>query len=512
MSTLSPPVVQLPSTLWVPERLGTYGDVVNGFASDIGIPRDLVQQRDIDCLASYGIHGRWLTLETCLVEGRQNGKTKAVMLSLAMADLFLGFGGPGRVIWTAHLMSTTLDTFEAVKKLIESNSSLSRRVKEINETKTQEGVVLHDGSEIRFMARAGGAGRGFDGKRLIFDEALFLAAASMGALIPTLSSKDNPQINYGSSAGKGESDQLRALQARGRRGNDPSLILIEYKAPGGWDDPRCGRGILCDHIYENPLNDVRDPETGYVGCAMDNPDNWKMANHAVGVGRMRLEFIAAESRALRQTPEGVLEFGRERMGWTELGGVSLDPDRIPESLWEARADPQSRIVGPVCFAIDAPPSMSHVAISVAGRREDNKIHFGTIVYERGSSWAARKLSQLLEKHETICAPIWQPEAPIRALRTDFETEKLTLRDMTYREYADACGAFKQHIINGTAFHRGTRYLDDAFKSAERKVLPEGGWSYGRRKSTGDISPFVSAIMAVKGVDDYGDGAPSVYVV
>lgn len=511
MSVLSPPVVQLPSTLWVPERKGSYGQIINQFSDDIGLPRDMEQRRDIDCMASYGPAGRWLSYEAAIIEGRQNGKTKSVLLALALADLFGALGSePDRMVWTAHVMKTTLDTFEAVQKLIDANYSLSKKVKEIVTRKSEEAVILNDGSTLDFIARSDSSGRGLSGKQLFLDEALFLRMAMMGSLMPVLSSRDNPRINYGSSAGKGDSDFLRSIQRRGRRLNDPSLILIEYKSPGGWDDPGCGLGIKCDHIYDNPLNQVFNPITRFFGCQMDDPNNWRMANHAMHRGRMREDFVAAERRSLCQNTEGVLEFGRERMGWEELGGVSLDPDRIPQAAWTAQTDPLSQIVGEVVFSIDMNPAGTHCAIGVSGLRADGSVHFGVIDYRRGDDWVCKRLTELLDRHETMCGVMWQPKAPVGALRERLKEEGIFMVDVDAGEYNESCGAFKAHIVNGTAWHVGSQVLNGAFEVSERRVQVEGGWCFGRSKSSGDICPLVAAVLAVLGVDQNGTAEPNVF--
>lgn len=524
---ISPIIVQQPSTLWVPERRGTYGDIANDFADQIGIPRDLEQRRDIDALMSFGPGGRWLTLETCVVEGRQNGKTKSEIMTVTLTDLFVLMTEPDRIIWTAHLMKTTRDSFDYIKQLIDSSPLLSKRVKEINESKSEESIVLMNGSQLDFMARVGGGGRGLSGRRLVFDEALFLKAESMGALIPTLSSRGNPQMMYGSSAGKSESDHLRSLQKRGRRGGDPSLIFIEYKAPGSWDEPTCARGTRCTHLHSDESNWVErcgcgakthlhDPTefvaTGvFDGCAMDDPENWKRANHSIGAGRMRVEFVDAESRSLRQTPEGVHEFGRERMGWEELGSGTVDPDKIPQERWDAQADPLSEIVGPVVFSVDMPPSGSHVSIGVAGRREDGSVHMGVIAYGRGTAWVPNRLAELTTQHDTMCGVMWQPTALIGSLREPLYQAGVNMVDVTLAEYAEACEALKQHVMNGTVWHQGSEILDAAFENSERVVLSEGGWRFGRRKSAGDISPLCAGVLAVLGVDQNGEANPSVFI-
>lgn len=530
MSTLSPPMVQQPSTLWVPDRLGTYGEEINGWAdSMIGMPRDLEQKRDIDCLASFGPQGRWLTLETALIEGRQNGKSKAVLLTLALADFFLGFGGNDDIFWTSHRLITTLDIFDTVKKIIRSNSSLSRKVRTITEQRTQEGVTLVNGARLWFVARQGGTGRGLGGKRTVFDEELFLDMAMIGDLLPTLSARDNPQVNYGSSAGKKHSIHQQAIRRRGLRGNDPSLIFIEYKAPGSWKNPGCAKGKMCDHIAENSSNLLID-EDGHIlgGCVMDDPKNWKRANHSIVAGRMHVAFVAAERTAMCQNLDGVLEFGRERMGWPESEDQVVDPDAIQEVDWERQCDPESQVEveGSIAVAIDMPPAGGWVSVTVAGLREDGATHFGVIKDRMPPAQVPKYLLSLsapvdpdeeLEPgdfpglgYDLMCPILWQPTATVGSLRAKLEEAGVAMEDVTELEYAESCGALKTHITAGTAWHRGTEVLDQAFRASVRKIRPEGGWIFGRMKSTGDISPLVGCTLAVRGVDKYGERNPGVW--
>lgn len=523
------PYVQHPATLWVPERKGTFGDIANHFGEEYGIPRDAEQRRDIDVTMSFGPGGRWLTLETAIIEGRQNGKTKSVLMTCTLTDFFiLSAKTPDRFIWTSHLMKTTLDSFEYIKSLIDNYDGLRRRVKEISESKSEIYIQLMNGSQLDFLARSGGGGRGLSGRRLVFDEALYLSAQGMGALIPTLSSRDNPQINYGSSAGLADSDHLRSIQRRGRRGGDPSLIFIEYRAPGSWDEPTCARGTSCTHLHGDDSNLIEkcgcgspehrhDPAlfvpTGeFDGCAMDDPVNWKFANHAIGAGHMHEWFVEAESRSLRQTPAGVLEFGRERMGWEELGADVVDPDKITRAQWEKQRDPLSEIVGEVVFAIDQTPSGSHTAICVAGWREDGSIHMGVVAHGRGNGWVVDRLKELTDRHDTICGVKWQPQGnAIGGLRHGLKQAGINVEEVSLTEYADACSAFKNRISDGTLWHQGSEVLDTAFSNAIRVVLPEGGWRWGRKKSSGDISPMVAATLAVMGVEENGDANPSVLI-
>jgi hypothetical protein len=517
MSTLSPPVLQQPSTLWVPDRLGTYGDEINGWADSLkGLLRDDVQKRDIDCLASFGPQGRWLTLETAILEGRQNGKSKAVLMAIALADFFLGIGGPDDVFWTSHRLITTLEMFTFVKTLIEANPTLSRKVRTIVEQRTQEGVILTNGARLWFVARQGGNIRGLGGKRTVFDEELFLAMSSLGDILPASSARDSPQVMYGSSAGKRESIHQQGLRRRGLR-QDPSLVFIEYKAPGSWKEPGCARGLKCSHIYDDPAG---------AGCVFDDPRTAYHANHAMGVGRMREEFVLAERRALCINLDGVLEYGRERAGWPEADDQVIDPDAIQAVDWENQTDPQSSVesTGPIAVAIDMPPSGEWVSVSVAGLREDGTIHFGTIRDRMRPGDVPKYLASLDAPvgadtgdprfpglgHDLMCPILWTPTATVGGLRAKLEEEGVGMEDVSELEYSESCGALKMHISAGTAWHRGTTVLNDAFRASVRRVRPEGGWIFGRLKSAGDISPLVSSTLAVRGADKYGERNPGVW--
>lgn len=510
MTVTTEPFVQTPSTLWVPKSAGTLGDEVNGFADLIGVPRDATQKRDIDAINSYGEDGRWLTLETCVVEGRQNGKTKAVYLPTILYRLFIymskksrdPFRAPDRMFWTSQLMKTSRDSFEVIKRLIDENPVLSRRVKDINEGKGDESVELHSGATLDFVARSKSGGRGLSGSYGFFDEGLFVSAEFMGALIPTMSSRENPQIGYASSPGRSYSSQLRALQGRGRAMNDEYLTFIEYKADGEWDNPPCARGIRCTHLIGDPASE---------GCAFGNPVYWRQANHSMQYGRMREAFVRAEHRSLCTTTEGVIEFGCERMGYTELAEGVIDPDRISRVDWIASRNEDTEPVGEVVLSVDIPPSGDRASIGVAGWNQYDKIHFGVIDYRMGTGWVVPRLIELIDRHELMCGVLWQPEAPVGALKNQLLSAGVNMLDVTAGDFAKHCGSFKTHITSEELNMRSSSLLDSAFDSAERRVSVEGAWRWDRRKGGGDISPLCAVTMCVGGVDEFGRRDPHVLV-
>lgn len=470
------PDVVAPAHLSIPPREGSYGEGAAQLMEIAGRPLDDEQRLAVDAALSYRPGGRWVALESAIIEARQNGKTGGVLLPCVLFDLFLM--PPDRIVWTAHLFRTARDAFNDVVLLVENSDTLSKRVKKIVYANGEEAVELHNGAKLEFLARSKGGGRGLGGKRIVMDEALFLSAESMGALMPTLAARSmtgDPQIMYGSSAGVLGSDHLRGLRDRGRKGNDPSLVYLEWCAPGSWDEPGCDLGAECPHTV------------GTDGCALDDETLWPKANHALG-RRISYEYVRSERRAL--PPE---EFGRERLGWHSDpagGGVPLEQ-------WSACADEDSKPAGRPVFMIDASPGLRSVAIVAAMYRSDGFPHLEVVAHGSGFDWAAPRAVQL-QRHNPLDWVI-DPGGPAGALLPDLLAHGIEPRQMSSRDLGQACEAFA-----ATVGDKGLRHLDDpalnrAIAGAGRRDIGDGLWAWSRRKSDSDISPLVGATGAYWGL-------------
>jgi hypothetical protein len=461
----------------VPPRVGSYGEGAAQLMEVAGRPLDAEQKLAVDAILSFREGGRWAALESVVIEARQNGKTGGVLLPVVLWDLFMM--PPDRIVWTAHLFKTSRDAFNDVIQMIEASSTLSKRVKSITLGKGTESVELHNGATLEFLARSVGGGRGLGGKRIVMDEALFLSAGSMGALMPTLSARSmtgNPAIMYGSSAGVLGSDHLRTLRDRGRKGGDPSLVYLEWCAPGSWDQPGCDLGPECPHT----------PDTD--GCVLDDESLWLLANHALG-RRISYDYVRAERRAL--PPE---EFGRERYGWfTDPAGVG----GVPLEQWKACVDEESKPSSRPVFMIDASPGLRSVAIVAAMYRPDGFPHLEVVAHGVGSDWAAPRAAQL-QRHKPLDWVI-DPGGPAGALLPDLQAHGIEPRQMSTRDLGQACEAFAAAVND-----KGVRHLDDpalnrAVASAGRREIGDGLWAWSRRKSESDISPLVAATGAYWGL-------------
>lgn len=472
-----------PAHLWVPPRVGSYGDEAADLAERAGRVLDEEQRLAVDAMLSYGPGGRWVAMETVIVEARQNGKTGGVLLPVTLFDLFLL--PPDRIVWTAHLFRTSRDAFDDFCTCIETAPELSRRVKRISYGNGEEFIELHSGAKLEFLARSKGGGRGLGGKRVVMDEALFLMAAAMGALMPVLSARPDPQINYGSSAALATSDHLHRLKDRGRAGNDPYLIWIEFCAPGGWVDPPCESGARCAHTPGTP------------GCALDDEQMWVPANHTLGK-RITIDYVRAERRALP-----AIEFGRERLGWHEIPVVGSAAIDIAQ--WADLLDAKSKREGDIALAVDIAPQRDYAVTALYGlRAADGLGHWQIVDYRPGTEWLVDRIVELrdglkpiaiamgrataasleveLEKHG-----IHRPEKPDEPARGD-------LAVLTAAEMTASTGQALDVVRQGGVKHIGQQPLDAAVAGAKtREIGDTVAWS--RKDASADISPLVAVSEA-----------------
>lgn len=199
-------------------------------AIDLGIGAGLVLdewQRDV-ILGSMAkrADGKWAAKQVGLVVPRQNGKG-GILECRQLWGLYLNKRDRLQTM-TAHRFDTCLDHFNRVVRLIEDTPELLELVKDngrgigdrpsgIKDSNGKEGIVLKDGSELRFKTRVKGSGRGASGDAVYFDEAYYLL--DLGSLVPSLSARVDPQVWFTSSAPlpQVESNLLRQMVRRGRK-------------------------------------------------------------------------------------------------------------------------------------------------------------------------------------------------------------------------------------------------------------------------------------------------------
>ncbi len=458
----------------------TIGDEVADLCDLAGFPPDPEQRLVLDQMFAYGADGKSAAFEVAVICPRQNLKTGAFKQA-ALGWLFLE--GHDLVMWSAHEFSTAMEAFRDLETLITGCADLSRELKKVSRENGAEGFELMSGQRLRFKARTKGGGRGLSGDRIVLDEGLYLQPAHMGALLPTLSARPDPQVVYGSSAGLVASDVLRRVRDRGRAGVSPRLAYLE------WCDPVGPGGCAMDGC---------DHRIGSRGCALDDVSKWRAANPQLG-GRIDLESLEAERQALDAD-----EFARERLGWWDEPAVA-DQD-ISLDRWlalEGDGEPSD----PLSLAVDVSPNHAWASIVACGGGV-----LELVDRRRGSSWLPGRLVELAERHQ-VSGFVVDPAGPIGSLLPELEREGVPVQLLDGRDVVRACSAFVSALAESKVAHRGEADFVQAITGASRRAVGDS-WKWSRKDSTVDISPLVAATYAYwADVNGAGEAIiPDVYFV
>ena len=204
-------------------------------AAIAGLHLDDWQKYCITMMLGQDEHSIWAAFEVLLIVSRQNGKG-SVLEARELAGLFL-FPSDRLMIHTAHEHKTASEHFRRVWSLIEHTPDLIKKIaasfkrlngREFIETKASPTIILgaagtqvrrQDSKRLLFIARSAGSGRGFTGDLLVYDEDMILDSGKVGASLPSLSARPNPQVIYAGSAGNKASTQLANVRRRGVAGN-----------------------------------------------------------------------------------------------------------------------------------------------------------------------------------------------------------------------------------------------------------------------------------------------------
>lgn len=465
MSVATLPDVVAPAYLSVPERaVDTFGRDAVDLVAVMGLTLDPEQVIAVEAIMSVDENDLWAGLEAAIIEARQNGKTGGVLLPVALAVALLT---PDQlIVWSAHRYKTSSEAFLLMLKLYRSCPELAQRIAKVTYSNGEEAFEFTNGSRIVFIARSQASGRGLTGDLVILDEALFVTAEMMGALMPTLSARPNPMVLYASSAGLSTSTVLADVRDRGRAGGDPSLVYVEWAAPEGGCESRD-----CDHN--------RDA----VGCALDDRRNWQLANHALG-RRITERYVAAERRTLKPS-----EFARERLGWWDKikGGTLF---HLP-SWWRLRDD-ASTPGELVVFAAHVTPDRRAASVVVASLRGDGVTHIEVVAHGDGVSWVVPWLVERAERH-SAAAVVLAGSMAAGSLVPELEDVD-GFKAFGPMDVRRACAAFYDAVTAGTIATLTSTELDAAVAAVSRSS-GRGEWVFDAPPEV-DLSPLYGAALAL----------------
>jgi hypothetical protein len=337
-------------------------------------------------------------------------------------------------------------------------------VKRIYEGDGRQHILLKDGRRLVFRSRTRSGGRGLTGDDTILDEAFALRAMHMGALLPTMLTRPEAQIVYGSSAGMHDSDILFALRERGRAGS-PRLAYFE------WGDEHQGEGCAvedCDHAQSR------------VGCALDDRARWWATNPTLG------DRIAEESLAKLRRSLPPVEFARECLGWWDEPATGV-PELSAEA-WSALSR-DAAPAGELVLGVDAAPGHRSASVVVT-----DGVDCELLERRPGVAWLASRLVELQDRNGPARVA-FDPAGPIGSVVPDLEQAGLVLTPVEGKDSVRACGALVRLVNEAAIRHRGEPEFAAAVAGLRLRAVGDGK-KFSRRDSTVDISPIVALTVAL----------------
>lgn len=453
-------------------RIVHYPDLVEGLGPEFievaelaGLNPDPWQRLVIEKSLLLLPNGRLATPEVGVCVPRQNGKG-TILEIFELGRLFV-MESP-LTLHTAHLFKTSKEAYLRIKSLVQNCPELDRRVRRYADANGDEGIILKNGCRLLFVARSGGSGRGLTGNQVALDEAMYLPAQVMSALVPTISAKEYGQIIYTGSAvdqqTMADGQTFSRVRKRGIAGSSDRLAYFEWSLP--YDNP--------DEVPAEVLSSLEESAK---------------ANPAQGT-RIHPETITGELEIL-----GPRSFAIERGNVGDWPAVDGEDQVFSVEKWNNALDGQSVALDPVCFALDVSPDRRRSSICVSGKRVDGSHHIEVVEAKGGTDWVVRRVKDLVERHSTT-AVVVDGAGQAKSLIPDLEAAGIDVQVLGADDYAQACGFIFDAVENGTVRHRGQAPLNSAVRGAVQRPLNDR-WAWSRRKSSGvDITPLVACTLAL----------------
>lgn len=392
---------------------------------------------------------------------RQTGKT--YLLGAIAFALCLLHGGT-TVLWTAHRLKTAKETFQSMRG-IAKRSKVAPHVSRVFTAAGEESIQFHNGSRILFGARETGFGRGFAKVDVeVFDEAQILTERALDDMLPAMNASPNA---------------LALFVGTPPRPIDPGEVFGRFRADALKAGPGKGDGLYIEFSADQD-------------ASADDADQQARANPSFP-HRTSPDAI---QRLRKQLSED--SFLREAMGIWDADSLHRV---IPEDAWNDVRESASMAVDRLSFAVDIAPDRSVASVGFAGMRADGRWHVEHVETKRHTDWIGPYIAERAERNR-LHAVVVDEMVGITEVRrgrhfivgTDIA---VTLAASEGRDMAIACAKFFDGVMDGSLKHMGQVQLDVALSVARKRPLG-AGWAWNRKDAESDITPIVSATLALWG--------------
>lgn len=366
---------------------------------------------------------------------------------------------PGlRVIWTAQVKDTALETFTKFLELAAS-PRVKPHIKATPQGKGDEAIIFNNGSSIEFGARESGFGRGrTDVDVIVFDEGQHLsnnALENLGAaqnvavnpLCFVMGTPPRPQD-------KGEWFTL--LRQEALDGDSEGTLYIEFSADRDADpmDREQWRKA-------NPSFPHRTSERAMLRLRkkLKNPDSWR--REALGVWDELAKQFSPVNGPL----------------WSEGVDVGPSDGTKPDALAVDMSHAREISIGACWSEADS----AHVEEVWAG--VDEAAAVGWIVARAG-----RRIPVVIDGM-----------SPAASLIPTLKARGVKVHASSAGDMAKACGLIVAHVESGRLTHADQESVNEARANARKRAIgTAGGWGYDRKDPFSKIHPLVAVTLALLG--------------
>lgn len=466
---------QRPGLLHLPPGTDEYAAIALELLGEWGFTLDAAQRFVIAGSLREMPDGRWAAKEVGFEEPRQNGKGETIE---ARECLGLFYFNERKLIHSAHEFATASEALDRMDDRISQNPQLKRLVRSVKRSHGEEGVYLKDGRSLRYKTRTKGGGRGFSADLLILDEAMYIAEAFLGALMPVISARPNPQMWYAGSAVNQNTMEHGVVFARLRqRALEGAAGRMAYF---GWSAAYVDNQVVFGSPADVSREQAADPEL----CARANP--------ALGRRIDPDHALVTEREAMSHE-----QYCVERLGIGDWPSTEqVDGGLFEPGAWARLADVSSSPSGPVCFAFSVNPDRTRAAIAAAGYRPDGLAHVEIVDARSGTDWVPERMAAVASAHQNVGVVVnGKGQAP--ALAPDIDGVEVTKASMS--DVAQACARLADAVTYGRLRHLGDERLEAAVDGAGRRRIGEA-WAWDHYTSSADITPLEAVTLALWGLD------------
>lgn len=459
--------------------------------------------------------GRYRFRKVVIIVGRQNGKTKLIeVLALwwlfvdsdsfpdhVPADEFLVLGtaqdkDTAKKVWRKVLRrcNPNVEKWPARFSPAERAAIVPALVSEAMppaESNGSESIILKNGAQYQIAASTSGGGRGDSISRAVLDELREQRNwEGWAALSKTLNGTFNSQLWAISSAGDARSVVLKDLREAA------IAALQEY-------DEYVSSGIQSIEEYAN----THDTSIGLFEwsalekCALDDPDAYLQSNPSIGYG-YEVEALLSDlesgepesvtrTEVLCQWVESTIEPFMDSK-WHDL----TDAPRFNERGAQVSEGSQIADGSHMTIGIDTTfTNRSMTYISVAGYRDDGRIHVEVVRMRAGMLWVVPEVVRLAEEHGIRHVAVQSRGCPAADFVQPLKDAGLEVMEIFGTTMLNSAGRLKDRVRDGLLRHRGQPILNMAMDHGVAKQL-SGMDIWDGSASVVDVAPARSVTNAV----------------